>query len=115
MAARNLEIVEEIQNDINIYRLCGQLDSNSSEELEQRLFQAISNGTKNLVLNFNGLHYISSAGIRSVLNAVKAIKRIDGCITLCCLQDHVKEIFDICGMGVMLSITSTVDDALVAF
>ena len=85
-----MEIIEEMQNDINIYRLQGQLDTNASREFEQRLFKAITSGAKNLVLNFAGLHYISSAGIRVILKAINAIKRIDGRIMLCCMQDYVR-------------------------
>ena len=110
-----MEIIEEMQNDVNIYRLRGQLDTNASEEFEQRLFKAITNGAKNLVLNFTGLHYISSAGIRVILKAINAIKRIDGRIMLCCLQDYVREVFEISGVGVLLPIFSTNDDALNAF
>jgi anti-sigma B factor antagonist len=107
-----LEIIEEMRNDISIYRLQGQLDTNASREFEQKLFKAIRNGAKNLVLNFTGLHYISSAGIRVILNA---IKRLDGRIMLCCLQDYVKEVFEISGVGVLLPIFATNDDALNAF
>ena len=110
-----MEIIEEMQNDINIYRLQGQLDIHASREFEQKLFKAITNGTKNLVLNFTGLHYISSAGIRVILKAINAIQRIDGRIMLCCLQNYVKEVFEISGVGVILPIFATNDDALKAF
>ena len=73
------------------------------------------NGAKNLVLNFTGLHYISSAGIRVILKAINAIQRIDGRIMLCCLQDYVREVFEISGVGVLLPIFATNDDALNAF
>lgn len=115
MVARELKIIEEIQNDISIYRLHGQLDSTSSIEFEQKLLQAISNGSKHMVLSFKDLNYISSAGIRVILKSVKAINHIDGRITLCCLQDYVKEVFEISGVGVFLPIFATIDDALSAF
>ncbi len=115
MGERKLEIIEERQNDINIYRLHGQLDTNTSPEFEQRLFKAITDGTRNLVLNLKGLHYISSAGIRVLLKAINAIRRLNGRIILCCLEDYVKEVFEISGMGVLLPIFPTRDDALKAF
>ena len=115
MGERKLEIIEEMQNNINIYRLHGQLDTNTSQEFENQLFKAITNGTKNLVLNFKGLHYISSAGIRVILKAINAIRRLDGRIMICCLQEYVKEVFDTSGVGVLLPIFATNDDALKAF
>jgi anti-sigma B factor antagonist len=110
-----LEIIKETYNNIDIYRLKGQLDSNSSPEFEQRIFQAISNGSKNVVVDFKCLDYISSAGIRVILRATKAIKRKDGQIMLCCMHDYVKEVFDISGVGSLLSIVATLDDALQSF
>jgi anti-sigma B factor antagonist len=110
-----LEIIKETYNNIDIYRLKGQLDSNSSPEFEQRIFQAISNGSKNVVVDFKCLDYISSAGIRVILRAAKAIKRKDGQIMLCCMHDYVKEVFDISGVGSLLSIVATLDDALQSF
>ena len=115
MGERNLEIIEERQNDINIYRLHGHLDTQASQEFEQRLFNSITSGTKNLVLNLKGLHYISSAGIRVLLKAINAIQCINGRIILCCLQEYVKEVFEIAGMGILLPIFPTKDDALKAF
>ena len=59
------------------------------------------------MLNFKGLDYISSAGIRVILKAINAIRRLDGRIMLCCLQDYVKEIFDTSGVEGMLPIFAT--------
>lgn len=41
------------------------------------------------------LDYISSIGISSILKAKKAMKRIDGKLTLMHLQPQVKKVFDI--------------------
>ena len=91
------------------------MDTNTSQEFEERLFKSITNGAKILVLNFKGLHYISSASIRVILKAINAIRRLDGRIMLCCLQDYVKEVFDTSGVEGMLPIFATKDDALKAF
>ena len=110
-----MEIIEETQNDINIYRLNGRLDSNTSQGFEQKIFQAISGGTKNMVVDFKDLDYISSAGLRVILKATKALKREDGRILLCSMQDYVKEVFEIAGFDSFLSIVATMDDALKSF
>lgn len=112
MAIRELKIIEETRDHINIYRLDGQLDSTSSVEFEQKLLQAMSSGSKHMVLSLKDLHYISSAGIRVILKSIKAVRRIGGSITLCCLQDYVKEVFETSGMGALLPIFATMEDAL---
>jgi anti-sigma B factor antagonist len=110
-----MEIIEEKQSGINIFRLIGRLDSNTSQGFEQKLFEAISDGTKSMVVDFKDLDYISSAGLRVILKATKAIKRQDGHIMLCSMQDYVKEVFEIAGFDSFLSIVATLDDALKSF
>jgi len=104
-----------MQNDINIYRLIGRLDSNTSQGFEQKLFQAISEGAKNMVVDFKDIDYISSAGLRVILKAFKALQREDGRIILCSMQEYVREIFEVTGMNSFVPILDTMDDALKAF
>ena len=110
-----MEIIEEMQNDINIYRLIGRLDSNTSQGFEQKLFQAISEGAKNMVVDFKDIDYISSAGLRVVLKAFKALQREDGRVILCSMQEYVREIFKMIGIDSFVPILDTMDDALKAF
>ena len=110
-----MEIIEEKQGGINIFKLNGRLDSNTSQGFEKKLFQAISDGSKTMVVDFKDLDYISSAGLRVILKATKAIKREDGRIMLCSMQDYVKEVFEIAGFDSFLPIVATMDDALDSF
>ena len=110
-----MEIIEESQSGINIYRLNGRLDSNTSQGFEKKIFQAIDNGSKSMIIDFKNLDYISSAGLRVIFKATKALKREEGTILLCDMQDYVKEVFEIAGFDSFLSIAGTMDDALNAF
>jgi anti-sigma B factor antagonist len=110
-----MEIIEEIQNNINIFKLNGRLDSNTSQGFEKKIFQAISDGSKNMIIDFKDLDYISSAGLRVLLKATKTLKREEGQIMLCSMQDYVKEVFEIAGFDSFLPIVGTMDEALNAF
>jgi anti-sigma B factor antagonist len=110
-----VEIIEEIQDDINIYRLKGRLDSNNSQRLEEKLFQAISDGSKRMIVDFKNLNYISSAGLRVIIKANKALIREDGRMILCSVQKYVREIFNMIGIDSFAPILDTMDDALKAF
>ena len=110
-----MEIIEGMQNDINIYLLIGRLDTNTSRRLEQKLFQAISEGAKNMVVDFKDIDYISSAGLRVILKAFKALQREDGRIILCSMQKSVREILEITGIDSFVPTLDTMDDALKAF
>ena len=110
-----MEIIEEKQESINIFKLNGRLDSNTSQGFEKKIFDAISDGSKNMIVDFKDLDYISSAGLRVILKATKALNREDGKIMLCSMQDYVKEVFEIAGFDSFLPIVSTMDDALKGF
>ena len=110
-----MQIIEEIQGDIQIYRLKGRLDSNTSPGLEDKLLQAIFGESKKIILDFEYLNYISSAGLRVIFKANKAITRQGGRIITCSMQEFVREIFEMTGIDSFVLILDTMDDALKAF
>ncbi|MGD2011374.1 MAG: STAS domain-containing protein [Desulfobacterales bacterium] len=107
-----MEIIENQKEGISIFKLNGRLDSNTSPALEKKLVSAIENGTRNMVIDFENLDYISSAGLRIILKTTKDLKRTEGNIVLCAMQDYVREVFEIAGFDTFLPIFSTVDEAL---
>ena len=108
-----MEVTEKKQNGISILGLLGRLDSNTSLDFEKKLFEVIEDGNKSVIVDFAGLDYISSAGIRVMLKTTKDLKRIEGNIVLCALQDYVREVFDIAGFDGYLNIEKNLDDAMV--
>ncbi|MGW8301424.1 MAG: STAS domain-containing protein [Desulfobacterales bacterium] len=110
-----MEIIEENQSGINIFKLNGRLDSNTSQGFEKKIFQAIDDGSKSMIIDFKDLEYISSAGLRVILKATKALKREEGKMMLCDMQDYVKEVFEIAGFDSFLPIVGTMDDAIQSF
>ncbi len=110
-----MEIIEENQGGINIYKLNGRLDSNTSQGFEKKIFQAIDDGSKSMIIDSKNLDYISSAGLIVILKATKALKREDGKIMLFDMQDNVKEVFEITGIDFFPPIVGSMDDARNAF
>jgi anti-sigma B factor antagonist len=110
-----MEIFEENNNAIRIFRLNGRLDSNTSQGFEKKVFDAISTGTNKMVIDFKEIDYISSAGLRVILKATKALARDNGKLLLCDMQDYVKEVFEIAGFDAILPIVATLNEALESF
>jgi anti-sigma B factor antagonist len=110
-----MDIIEKRLNEIVIFKLNGNLNSNTSPALEDKIFEAIKNESKNMILDFEDLDYISSAGLRVIMKATKNLKQSEGMIVLCSMQDYVKEVFEIAGFDAYLPIVSTMDDALNQF
>jgi anti-sigma B factor antagonist len=107
-----MEIFQENNNEIEIFSVKGSLDSNTSAEFETRIYAALESGQRKLILNLEDLDYISSAGIRVMLKTTKDLKRMDGNIVLCALQDYVREVFDIAGFDGYLNIENNLKAAM---
>ena len=107
-----MEIIETRHDQANIYKLNGRLDSNTSPALEKKLVDAMQSGATRMVIDFENLDYISSAGLRIILKTTKDLKKSEGNIVLCAMQDYVKEVFEIAGFDTFLPIVPTMDEAL---
>jgi anti-sigma B factor antagonist len=110
-----MEILAEQHDQINVFKIKGRLDSKTSSEFEEKIFESSKDGVKSMIFDFKDLEYISSAGLRVILKATKEMKRTNGMIVLCSMQDYVKEVFEIAGFDTFLSIEETFDDALKKF
>lgn len=82
--------------------LSGRLDTNSSPALEAELKQSVG-GVKELIFDFSGVEYISSAGLRILLVAQKVMNR-QGSMKLIGVNDDIMEVFEITGFSDILTI-----------
>ncbi|MCX6239117.1 MAG: STAS domain-containing protein [Bacteroidia bacterium] len=81
----------------------GRLDANWAGHLEDYLNSLIREGSYHLVLNMAGVQYISSAGIRILVNQYKKIKKIGGSFILEALSTSVSEVLEMVGMKGLLT------------
>ena len=110
-----MEVSQENNNGIRVFRVKGSLDSNTSAEFENQIVEALEQGNRKLIFNLEDMDYISSAGIRVMLKTAKDLKRMEGSLVLCSLQDYVQEVFDIAGFDDYLNIEQDIDAAMVRF
>src|SRR4051794_27889286 len=81
----------------------GRLDAESAEQLETVLHTAIWNHDK-VVADFAALDYISSAGLRAVIQAARAAQGRDVEFTICSLNTNVKRVFEMSGLHELLHV-----------
>jgi len=93
--ALDIELVDQGRGAHRV-RLIGRLDTMAAPDLERRLEPLLGDPTVSvLVLELGGLEYITSAGIRSVMRARKALEGRGGHVALVGLQPPVQKVFDI--------------------
>ena len=82
--------------------LAGRLDTTTAPNLEAELKQSVS-GVDMLVLDFAGLEYLSSAGLRVLLQAQKVMNK-QGKMVLRNVNETINEIFEVTGFVDILTI-----------
>ena len=97
-----LNIEKTRQDDALTLTLTGRLDTATAPELEEVLRNGLE-GVRSLLLDFTGLDYISSAGLRVLLGAQKVMNR-QGEMKLRGVNETITEIFDITGFTDILTI-----------
>ncbi len=80
----------------------GRLDTTTAPELEQTLKESLDNATE-LTMDLSKLDYISSAGLRVLLSAHKAMSKKGG-MKVTNVNEIVKEVFDVTGFADILTI-----------
>lgn len=95
----------------------GAIDHSNATQLEQALAPLVSEAAAAgapIVLDFAGVDYISSMGLRVLMAASKQMRARNAAIAVAGLQPAVDEIFGIARFKFVLQIFPTVRDALVA-
>ncbi|MDY6400623.1 MAG: STAS domain-containing protein [Synergistales bacterium] len=88
----SLEITKSVEGTSLILTLNGRLDTITSQEFDKE-FAASVLGVKEVTLDFAGLEYISSAGLRSLLKAKRSFG--DGPIKIIHANEVIKNVFAI--------------------
>jgi len=110
-----MEISVTESGDVRILSFQGNLDTNTAPQAESEINGLIEAGSQQLLINFEKLDYISSAGLRILLATAKKLKASQGDLKICCLNETVQEVFDISGFSTILSVSKTEEEALGAF
>ena len=95
-----MNITKELAGTALTVAVSGRLDTMTAPALEQELKPAFGTITE-LTLDFKELQYISSAGLRVVLSAHKAMK---GNLVIKNVSQMVMEVFDVTGFSDILTI-----------
>ena len=89
------------ENELNL-AVVGRLDTTTAPQLEAELKQSIS-GVEKLVLDFENLEYLSSAGLRVLLAAQKVMNK-QGEMVIRNVNETIAEIFEITGFTDILTV-----------
>ena len=96
--------INKTQNDGTLtMALEGRLDTMTAPELEQEVNSSLD-GVTELIMDFEKLDYISSAGLRVLLSAHKLMAKQQGSMKVVHVNEIVMEVFEVTGFADILTI-----------
>jgi anti-sigma B factor antagonist len=107
-----MEITVKEFKHCDMITIKGRVDSATAPQLAQALEAANDGGKYKLVVNMEGLEYMSSAGFRALLAAQRNCKRYNrGEVVLANVPDRIREALELAGFTELFK---TFDDSLMA-
>ncbi len=110
--ATSLDLSTETSGDATVVIPVGRIDGSTASPFQEALLKLIDEGAGSLVVDFEKIEYISSAGLRVLLLAAKQLQAGGRKIVLCSMRDHISEVFKISGFNEILAIHPTRQEAV---
>lgn len=105
--------VKIIKKEENIYlvELKGSIDTDTHTQMEKELCGIINNKTKAVVFDMKNVAYISSIGIKVVIDAKKDLESHGASFAMINLQPQIKKIFEVLKILPMFDIFNDMPEA----
>ena len=110
-----VDLYPEYSESVLVLNPLGRIDGTNAKEFEDALLGRIAAGDSQILMNFEGINYISSAGLRVLLMAAKRTTQAKGRFALCTVQEHIQEVFRVSGFSEIIPIHDERSEALTAF
>lgn len=93
---QDLDVSIQRHDKTLMIKLSGKLNTNAALEVKEKILSALD-GANKVTFDLDGLEYISSAGLRIFVAAMKQIKAQGGDMSLLNVGKQVREVLDITG------------------
>lgn len=107
-----MKIVEMRQGGVNVLAPSGRIDTTTVAALEATLTPLLAAPQPRIVVDFSGVEYISSAGLRVLLVAARRVQGARGALALCGMGDAVRQVFQLAGFIPLFTIRDTRETAV---
>jgi anti-anti-sigma factor len=91
-------------NGVTIVSVSGRIDAGTSEQFKQKLLTTIGDRSVRLLLDFAGVEFISSIGLRVLVVTAKRVSAVRGKLGFCGLDGPVREVFELAGFTSVASV-----------
>ncbi len=103
--------IDKKKDYVYFIELRGPVDSDTSDELKEKLSKIIDDNTKAMILDMGGVDYISSVGIGVVMYIKKSLQQKNANFAMVNLQPQIKKVFDVMKILPMIDILDDIPGA----
>jgi anti-sigma B factor antagonist len=103
---------DKVDDGTYVISLAGEVDLYTAPEFKQQLLDVISQGGKDVVVDFSDTTFIDSTTLGVLVGGVKRLRAQDGRLSLVCSDRNITKIFEITGLDRVFTIYPTRDEAL---
>lgn len=112
---KNFRIEHRKCEDYDVLDLEGELDAHTASRLEDELKELISKNKYNIIVNFDELDYIASAGLGVFMAYIEDVRSLGGDIKLTNMNKRVYNVFDLLGFPTLYDILEEEEEAIEKF
>jgi anti-sigma B factor antagonist len=111
-----IQVTTKQYKRVDLIEIDGRVDSSTAPQLEQALQKIIKDGRYRIVVDMSETDFMSSAGLRALLSALKQVRRFNrGDVRLAGMPDKVKKAFDLAGLLQVFKVYDSGVDAVGSF
>jgi anti-sigma B factor antagonist len=112
-----MEIAVSNLKRCDLVKVSGQIDSATAPELENQLLDLVERGKGNLVIDFEDVTFLSSAGLKALLHAQIRIRQKSsrGQVVAANVPPNLREIFELVGLHHIFDMYDSTAEAVGSF
>lgn len=113
MAKMSLET--DNTQSVSVIKVKGQVDSETAPGLDDALSKLLADGRNKIVLDLQDVEFLSSAGLRAMVKALKGAQGSGGDVRLASVSEPIEVILRTVGMLQMFKMFPTSEEAAAGF
>lgn len=90
-----MELILRYADNVKILELAGRFDTYTAGEVRQWIADATSDESANIVVNLQGVDFVDSTALATLVQGVKNCRQLDGDLRLCEVQQSVRMVFEL--------------------
>ena len=110
-----MEVTEIPKGKALVLELKGRFDSGAAPAVETKIKESLAGGASKIILDFSDLEYISSAGIRVLVQCTKEMEKKKGEVLLASVPKSIENVLYITGFLPYFKMFENIEKALAHF